>query len=121
MPLPQFSRSGLTTLVFTKGVVYPYKRPVLYHQKRLVSGGGVVRVAKTGQPDRLTMIRFERLVEADYTGLRDWLEAVNASGLTFTFTDHVPVSRVVRWWDDTFDMEQGPGRLYAVTLTLRQE
>lgn len=122
MALPTFSKTGMTTLTFSRDVLLPYQRPVTYHRVRKVSGGGVVRIAKTGSADRLIRLRFEQLLPGDYTTLAAWFDHANINeGLeSFTYTDSASVAYTVYWWDDTFDMPEQAGGLYSVELTLRR-
>ena len=122
MGLPQFVKAGLMTLVFSRDVLLPYAQPVSYARRRKVSGGGVVRLAKTGEAERLITLRFEGLAEEDYLLLSAWFDdpLINEGLEPFTYVDGRGVSQLVYWWDDTFDMPEVQGGFYEVTLTLRK-
>jgi hypothetical protein len=121
MAYPQFSKLGLTTLVFTRQVQYPYSRPVEFQQTRKVSGGGVVRVARHGPRERFISLHLDKLIEDDYTALAAWLDDVEGASESFTYTDQAGTAHTVRLWQDSWDMPQGPGGFYSVTLLLRRE
>ena len=121
MALPTFSKTSMTTLTFSRDVLLPYQRPVTYHRKRKVSGGGVIRIAKTGIADRLIRLRFAQLLLADFTTLAAWFDhpLINEGLEPFTYTDSASVAYTVYWWDDTFDMPEQEGGFYSVEVTLR--
>src|ERR1700747_45648 len=127
MPLPQFSKTGLTTLVFSRGNLYPVRRPKMYHQLRAQSEAGVVRVSTLRVPETLFVLHFERLPEADFLALDAWLAAapVTGSAEPSPYTDVADTGPTVPWWpsdgDATFDMVQVAFGLYTVDLPLRLE
>ena len=116
-----FTKAGLPTLVFSRDVLLPYRRPVTYHRRRRVSGGGVVRIVKIGKADRFIAFRLAQLLHADYDALSAWFDhpTIAEGAESFTYTDSVGVSQGVYWWEDTFDMPQREGDYYDVELMLR--
>jgi len=127
MPYPTFSKTGLTTLTFSRGALFPQRRPTHYRQRRGVSEAGTVRVATLSPPVQELVLHFERLPAADFALLDAWLAAalVNGSAQTFTYTDSTSTAYTVRWWpsdaESTFDMVQVAAGLYNVDLPLRVE
>lgn len=123
MPYPSFAKEGLTTLVFSRGNVYPDRH--VYQPRQVVarSEAGQTRVATLSDPDETFPLVFERLPLADYAALRQWLAdpRINWQATSFIYTDTTGTSTTVRYADAAFDLaEVAPGR-YSGTITLRRE
>ena len=123
MSYPQFSKSGLTSLVFTRGDLFPVRRVESYSQIVAESEAHLVRIATLAPPVILHSLRFEGLTLADYTALRAWVRhpAIRGRANTFTYTNTLDQSFTVRWWQDTFDMPQTNMQRYSVDILLREE
>jgi hypothetical protein len=120
---PTFTKTGMTTLVFSRGNVYPDRH--IYQPRQLVirSEAGQTRVATLSNPDEMFPLVFERLPLEDYTALRAWFSdaRINWQAVSFTYTDTAGVATVVRYADTTFDLAQvAPGR-FSGTVLLRKE
>ena len=125
MAYPTFSKTGFTTLVFSRGDLFPRHNPPHFHQNSAVSQGQVVRVAELAAPTFPFVLHF-RLPTTDYTALRTWLLTVaQGSLISFTFTDVESTAYTVRWWpgqdDPLFDMPQVAYGLYEGDIPLRVE
>jgi hypothetical protein len=123
MPLPTFSKDGLTTIQFSKGHLYPVRAPEQYRQLTAQSDAGVLRIATLSPPEQTFVLKFERLTATDVAALKAWLrdEAIRGRTSTFTFTDVDGTEYTVRWWDTALDAQQTSFGLYSVTITLRNE
>jgi hypothetical protein len=123
MAYPQFSAPSMTTLVFSRGNVFPVQHVYVPRQRIGYSEGGMVKVASLGLADERFPLRFERLPLADYTALVAWFQhaLINWAEHTFTYTDVASVATTVRYIDDTFDMPEIAYQLYSVNLLLRKE
>jgi hypothetical protein len=120
---PTFSKAGMTTLVFSRGNVYPDRH--VYQPRQVVarSEAGQTRVATLSEPDETFPLVFERLPLVDYEALRSWLlhPTINWQASSFTYTDTAGVATVVRYVDTAFDLAQvAPGR-FSGAITLRRE
>lgn len=123
MPLPQFSKAGMTTLVFTRGDSFPSSTQLIPRQLVERSEGGQTRVATLSDPDEVFVVMFERLSSTDATALRAWFShtLINWQAESFTYTDVRGVATLVRFVGGTFEMPEVTSERYNVTLTLRKE
>ena len=123
MPSPQFSKIGVTTLVFSRGDLFPSRTPESYNQVWSESEAKVVRVATISPPVIWYALHFANLPLADYTALRNWPRHALILGraYTFTYTDVNAIAFTVRWWHDTFEMPQTSYQRYSVDIMLRDE
>jgi hypothetical protein len=123
MSLPMFSKDGLTTLVFSRGHLYPVRQPETFRQLVAQSDAGTIRVATLSPPEQMLTLKFERLTATDVSNLRVWLHdpLIRGRASTFTFTDVDDTSYEVRFWQDQLDVQQVSFGLYNVELTLRVE
>jgi hypothetical protein len=121
MAYPQFTKAGHTPLIFSRGELFPKRRPRVYALRKNVSEGQVAEVVQVGPREEWVFLHFERLPFADFTALRDWLDTLVTE--TFTFTDDAGTAFLVRWWPDnnTFEMPEVASALYAVDVQLRVE
>jgi hypothetical protein len=125
MAYPQFSKATLTTLVFSRGPVFPVTQREVFNQIRRESDAGTVRVATLGSVVTFLDLHFVALPLADYTALGTWVRhaLINGSAQTFTYTDVRSVAYTVRWWNDNFvhQTTEGSYLLYDLSMTLRVE
>lgn len=123
MPYPFFSQSGIATLVFSRGSLFPTKREDQFNQIVGVSEAGLIRVATLSPPVMMETLHFERLPVADYVALRAWVRhpLVRGKAFPFTYTNEGGISALVRWWSDTFSMPEVASGLYTVDIVLRHE
>lgn len=123
MPYPQFSKSGMTTLVFSRGNVYPVQRIYTPRQRVGRSYAGTYRVATLGAADEQLPLVFERLPLADYTALVAWFQnaLINWAANSFTYTDSASVATTVRYLAGQLDMPEVAAGLYSVQLDLIKE
>lgn len=123
MSYPTFSKEGMTTLVFTRGNVYPDRHISQPRQLVARSEAGQTRVATLSDPDETFPLIFEGLPLADYNAVRTWFAdpRINWQATSFTYTDTAGVATEVRYADTAFDLAQvAPGR-FSGTITLRRE
>jgi hypothetical protein len=123
MAYPTFSKATLTTVVFSKGDVYPGRSPETFHQVVGVSEGGQVRVHEVSPPERFLVRVFERMPQEDRDNYYNWIHNALINGRlgTFTFTDTDSTAYTVRWWEDTLDLAQVAFGLWTWTTTMRVE
>ena len=123
MPYPAFSKSGMTTLTFSRGNLFPASYTEDFSQIVAESEAGLVRVSTLRPPVVFHGLHFERLPLADFTALKAWLRnsLIRGRAFTFTYTDTAGTAKTVRWWQDTLDMPHVASGLYSVDLLLREE
>lgn len=132
MPYPTFSKSGMTTLTFSRGNLFPVPYTDTYGQSVRESESRLVRVATVSPPVTFHSLHFERLPLADFTNLNAWLRhsLIRGSAYTFTYTDTAGTAYTVRWWpwgasaggeNGVFAMPQTSSARYEVDIILRQE
>ena len=123
MAYPQFSKTGMTTLVLNKGYIFPFAPYEEVDQVVNVSQGQKVRVGTLSPPVRFIPFRCEGLYLEDYLGIHAWLHHPNIrfqEGL-FNFTDTDADTKEVRWWGGRLEMPQTTSGLFAINITLRVE
>lgn len=120
---PTFSKAGITTLVLSKGTLYPTRRPITPQQVRQRSQGGVRRVTTIGPEEEQLGVRIEGLTLTDYNELRAWFRnpLIEWGEQPFTYTDEDGVATEVRWWQDTFDMPEVSAGAYSVDIVFAVE
>ena len=122
MAYPQFSKDGLTTLVFSQGNLYPVVEQLQFNQVKDRAEGGPIRVATLSAPTTFLPLHFDGLSLTDYQNLKAWLlnPQVNGSAFPFTFTNVNGVEYEVRWWEDNglFQMPEVSTGLYTVDIRL---
>jgi len=124
MPLPTFSKSGVTTYTFTKAPFLPHKRPIKQHQNVGVSGGNQVKVTNKGAATQEIEIVLNRISAADRDLLLAFIQdtGINYALNTFTYTDFDSVAYTVRLWNHKgLNFPLAKGGLYNVRMLLRVE
>ena len=134
MGYPSFSQTGMSTLVFSRGNVFPSPYEEVFGQLVVSSEAGTVRVATIRPPIIYQTLDFQRLPLSDFIALKAWLHdpLVRGSAYPFTYTDSQGVATVVRWWPwgsrgsgvqngGVFVMPQTSYLRYQVDLVLRVE
>lgn len=123
MALPQFSKTGMTTLVFSRGNLFPSLHRYDAVQRIGRSYAGTFRVATLRDPDETFVLIFERLPLADYTALVAWFTnpLINWAANSFTYTDTASVATVVRYLNSTLAMPEVSAGLYNVALECLKE
>jgi hypothetical protein len=123
MSYPTFSKTGMTTLVFSRGNVYPDRHPTAPRQLVARSEAGQTRVTTLSDPDETFPLLFEGLPLTDYQALRAWLNdpRINWQAETFTYTDTAGVATTVRYADTVFDVAQVAFERFSGAITLRVE
>lgn len=123
MPYPTFTKTGMTTLTFSRGDVFP--RQHIYQPRQRIgrSYAGTYQVATLGDPDERLPLVFVRLPQADYTALVAWFQhaLINWAANSFTYTNSASVITVVRYLAGSLDMPEVSNGLYSVTLDLTKE
>jgi hypothetical protein len=101
MALPSFQKTGVTTLSFAKGYVFPHTRPPRPRQKIGRAAGGQIYVATLGDRDQEFHLEFLHMPTSQRTAALAFLDdsRVDWSGNTFTFVDHDATSYTVRCLD----------------------
>jgi hypothetical protein len=123
MALAQFSKAGVTSVVFSRGPLYPTEHIHRPRQLKGVSDSGRFQVATIGITEERLPLAFSLLPTVDRDAILAFLQhpLVNWSAEPFTYTDPGGQAYTVRFVDDELaSTEVGPG-LYNLTLTLRLE
>ena len=112
----------MTTLIFSKGYLYPIRENIKFNQQKEMAEGGPIRVV-TWRPPTVTLpLHFERMPLSDYQNLKAWLlsPTINGAANWFTFTDVNAVEYAVRWWEDNnvFSMPEVSAGLYTFDMVL---
>lgn len=88
------------------------------------SGGGVMKVVETGDPDEIMTLVLDRLDADDGEDLRDFIrDTIRYHAYTFSYTDPFAVTHTNMRYDsgyDTFD-QGGPGGRWSATLVIRKD
>lgn len=123
MPLPTFSKTGVTTVTFSRGNVFPSAHDYTPAQVIGVSYAGTRRVATIRSADETFDLIFERLALADYTALLAFFTAttINWSAASFTYTDTSSVATTVRYLGGPFAFPQVAPGLYSGRIPLVKE
>lgn len=124
MPLPTFSKSGMTTLTFSRGNVYPSEEPA-YEPVQVIgrSYAGTRRVATIREPDQSFVLVFERLPAADYALLIAWFQhtLINWSAESFMFTNQAGLATTVWYQGGPFSFPQVASALHSGRIPLLRE
>jgi hypothetical protein len=106
MALPQFVKTGLTTITWTRSYILPYQRPLKPRQRVGRTDGGQFYVATLGSADQEFILQFEQMPATDWALATAWLNSttINWAANTFTFIDTAGTSYTVRCLD--FEDEQ---------------
>ena len=120
---PAFQKTGLSTLIFSKGQLFPIRRTEHYDQVVQQSEAGLVRIATLRPPVTFSLLHFEQLPLVDYLALRAWVRhpLIDGQAFPFAYRDATGTFYAVRWWRDTLEMPEVHAGLYAVDITLRHE
>lgn len=108
MASPTLSKTGVTTVTFSRANVYPHVMPRILSQFVGVSDANTVRVAKVGPPLQTIVLDFEELTVED----REAIEAFFTDPLidfgmyTFQFTDRNGVVYNVRYLEPQFALPE---------------
>ncbi len=121
--------SGGTTRTFKPGNIQATRLADSPRQRPLVSSDGTVRILEvSATDDRFIEIEVVALPKADvgsfhgYDSMRTFLiTTVNWAETTWTFTDTDGDAFTVRYWSDTFDLEEGKKDHFGGRLLLRVE
>jgi len=126
MALPSLSKSGVTTMTFSRGDAYP--RPQLGDDGQLIgeSEAGTIRIATLRAPVEFITLNFAgqtRIPTADYVALKAFLQdpLINFRANTFTFTDVDASTATVRYFEGFYGFSLTSSGLYQGTLVLRKE
>ena len=123
MSAPQFQKSGMTTLTFSRTYILPVHHTYRPRQRVGRSESGIVKVVTFSDPDEQWTLSFRGLTATDYANLLAWFQhpSINWGENSFTFVDHNAASHTVRYLDGEFDMPEIVTGVYEVTLTLLKE
>ena len=123
MSYPSFAKATLTTIIFSRGDIYPSRSPEDFHQVFGVSEGGQVRVWTMTDPEQFLIRVFEGMPTEDRDNYDNWVHnaLINGRAGTFTFTDTDGAAYTVRWWEDTLDIAQITAGRWSWTTTFRVE
>lgn len=123
MPLPRFTKTGMTTLIFSRGNTFPDSGPPAFRQRVLRSYAGTTRTATYSDPDTLLPFQFDQLPLADALLVDAWFRhaLINGSAETFTYTDAASVAHEVRLEPGTLSITPIAYQLYRVSMGLREE
>lgn len=123
MPLPTFSKTGMTTLTFSRGNSFPDLHSYEPQQIIGTSYAGTRRIVTVRAAEERFPLVFDRLPLADYTALLAWFidPNINWAGGSFTYTDAAGVATTVRYLGGPFTFPQVAPALYSGTLLLVKE
>lgn len=123
MAFPSFSKSGVTTLTFSRGNVWPSVHDYAPQQVIGVSYAGTRRVAVIRDPEETFDLNFERLPTADYTALLAFFSdpLIDWSRYSFTYTDTASVATPVRYSGGVLSFPQVAPSLYSGRIPLIKE
>lgn len=123
MAFPQFSKVGVTTFVFSRGDLFPTRKPIQARQRIGKSHAGEIHVATLSPPEYLHLLTFTGLSTTDRTNLLAFLldDDVNWAEGSFTYTDVNSVTYTVRYLDGALSFEETSPGQWAGTITLREE
>jgi hypothetical protein len=122
MALPSFSKTGLTTVSFSRSYLPSSgRRQPVPRQRVGRSDGGTYEVLTLGPPDVQVQLEFRLLPLADVEALDTFLgtAGVNFSEDTFTFTDTDASTTTVRLLD--YAATPVTPQAYDVTIHLVEE
>jgi hypothetical protein len=105
MAAPTLSKSGVTTVTFSKASVFPGSSPRTINQFTGISDDNTIRVASLGPAKQSFEVVFEQLTSADITAVTAFFEnpLVNWGVNEFTWTDEDGVATGVRFLQTEFD------------------
>ena len=126
MANPQFTKTGVTSVVFSRGDAFPRALTGIEGQLIGESEAGTVRVITTHDPIEFFTLNFTgqtRLPTADYNAMRTFLlnALVNLRANTFTWNDTDATARTVRYWEGLYSFTLSSSGFYQGTLVLRKE
>lgn len=123
MAFPSFSKTGVTTMTFSRGDIFPTRKPVQARQRIGKSESGQIQVATLSLPEYLHLLTFTGLATSDYTNLLTFLtdDDINFAENTFTYTDVNGSTYTVRYLDGALDAQETSAGQWMMTLTLREE
>jgi len=123
MALPEFQKTGVTTVIFDRGRVFPVSEPVEVYQHRYNTEGLNTKVISYDVEINFINASFTGLTSANKTALETFFQHanVNWSESDFTFVDENGVSRTVRLWQDRFNMVETSPNRFSVTFLLKDE
>ena len=123
MAFPSLSKTGATTVTFSRGNVYPIVHDYEPIQVIGVSYAGTRRVADLRDPDEYFDVVFDGIPTADYTAMLTFFSDTHVrwSANSITFTDVNSVATIVRYLGGRFSFPQIASGLHAGRLPFIRE
>lgn len=123
MAFPSLSKSGATTVTFSRGNIFPSVHDYEPIQVIGVSYAGTRRVADLRDPDEYFDLVFDRLPLADYTALLAFFGHINVhwSASSITYTDSAGTATVVRYLGGRFTFPEVASGFYSGRIPLVKE
>jgi len=123
MALPEFQKTGVTTVTFDRGRVFPISEPIEVYQHRYDTEGLNTKVISYNVQNDFINAPFTGLSAANKTALETFFQHVNVnwSESDFTFVDENSQSRTVRLWQDRFNMVENSPNRFSVSFLLKDE
>jgi len=108
MAAPTLSKSGVTTVTFSKASTFPGSSPRTINQFTGISDDNTIRVASLGPAKQSFEVIFEQLTELDIDAVTTFFEdpLVNWGVFSFTFTDEDGVATIVRFLQTEYDPQE---------------
>jgi len=118
MAAPTLSKSGVTTVTFSKASIFPGSSPRTINQFTGISDDNTIRVASLGPAKQSFEVQFEQLTEVDIDNVTTFFEdpLINWGVFQFTFTDEDSVATSVRFLQTEFDPQEVSQDNWSLTL-----
>lgn len=123
MAFPSLSVSGGPSVTFSRGDIYPSRKPIQARQRIGKSHAGAIHVATLSPPEYLHSLTFVGLPTTDRTNLLAFLldDDVNWAEGTFVYTDVAGATYNVNYLDGALDFEETSPGQWSGMITLREE
>lgn len=120
--LPQFSKSGLTTLVFSRGSSWTDESTPQPRQTVSYSESGQARIVTYFGEEVLYPLTFVALPRAEDALLLAWFRHASIlwSAARFTYTDTDAIAHTVRLLENSYKRSRTPEGV-TISFTLRRE
>lgn len=118
MAAPSLSKTGVTTVNFSKASTFPSGDPLTINQFVGVSDDNTIRVFSLGEPKQTLEVIFEQLTVSDIVAIKAFFNnpLVNWGVNSFTYTDEDSTAHTVRYLQPTFDPQVVSDDSVSLTL-----
>lgn len=121
---PTFSKAGVTTVTFSRGVLFPIRKSTNKRQlMNFASGGTPYVLTMSTNKDIFIDISFANLTATDISNLITFFDdaAVNWRASTFTYTDSENTATTIRLVAEDLSQIRNTDRNHGIALILREE